>query len=64
MMVVRSYESSCCVVFANAGGRSGGNYVGLSQITMPYLGQVCRLGSLLEGMAVAEVNMQVLEDAE
>lgn len=64
VLTARTYENTCAVVFANAGGKPGGNYVGLSQVTVPYVGPLCRLGSAAEGMAVAELDMQVLEDAE
>ena len=64
VLTARTYENTCAVVFANAGGRPGGNYVGLSQVTVPYVGPLCRLGSAAEGMAVADLDMQVLEDAE
>ncbi|TAQ89917.1 hypothetical protein B7494_g1763 [Chlorociboria aeruginascens] len=64
VLTARTFENTCAVVFANAGGRPGGNYVGLSQITVPYVGPICRLGSAAEGMAVADLDMKVLEDAE
>lgn len=64
VLTARTYENTCAVVFANAGGKPGGNYVGLSQVTVPYVGPLCRLGSATEGMAVADLDMQVLEDAE
>ena len=64
VLTARTYENTCAVVFANAGGKPGGNYTGLSQITVPYVGPLCRLGSAAEGMAVADLDMQVLEDAE
>ena len=52
------------VAFANAGGPPGKGYAGLSQVCMPYAGAVARLGSHAEGMAIAEVDMNVLEIAE
>lgn len=52
------------IAFANAGGPAGENYCGLSQICMPYAGAVARLGSHAEGMAIADVDMDVLEAAE
>src|SRR3954469_4535916 len=39
------------VIFANAGGPPGKGYAGLSQVTVPYIGPLARLGSCLEGMA-------------
>ncbi|CZT45095.1 related to carbon-nitrogen family hydrolase [Rhynchosporium secalis] len=64
VLTARTYENTCAVLFSNAGGRPGGNYIGLSQVTVPYVGPLCRLGSAAEGMAVAELDMQILEDAE
>ncbi|CZS98446.1 related to carbon-nitrogen family hydrolase [Rhynchosporium graminicola] len=64
VLTARTYENTCAVVFSNAGGRPGGDYIGLSQVTVPYVGPLCRLGSAAEGMAVAELDMQILEDAE
>lgn len=52
------------MVFANAGGPPGKNYCGLSQITMPYAGPLVRLGTSIEGMGVATLDMALLEDAE
>lgn len=55
---------SLAVVFANAGGPPGKGYAGLSQVCVPYAGALTRLGSCAEGMAVANVDMAILEDAE
>ena len=52
------------VVFANAGGPPGKGYAGLSQVCVPYAGPLVRLGSHAEGMAVADVDMAILEAAE
>jgi predicted amidohydrolase len=64
ILTARCYENTCAVVFANAGGPPGRNYCGLSQVTAPYTGPLCRLGSSTEGMAVCDLDMQILEDAE
>ncbi|KAL9050249.1 MAG: hypothetical protein Q9162_006751 [Coniocarpon cinnabarinum] len=63
-LVSRTYENTCCVVFANAGGPPGRGYMGLSQVTLPFVGPILRLGSCQEGMGVVDVDMQVVEDAE
>ena len=63
-LTARTYENTCAVVFANAGGKPGGNYCGLSQVTAPYVGPLVRLGSPAEGMAVVDLDMQIVEDAE
>ena len=52
------------VVFANAGGPPGRGYAGLSQVVVPFVGTLTRLGSCAEGMSVVDVDMQILEDAE
>jgi hypothetical protein len=52
------------VVFANAGGPPGQGYAGLSQVVVPFIGPLVRMGSCAEGMGVADIDMQVLEDAE
>lgn len=64
ILTSRTYENTCAVVFANAGGPAGKNYCGLSQITAPYVGPLARLGSSAEGMAVADLDMQICHDAE
>ncbi|KAE8392306.1 putative carbon-nitrogen family hydrolase [Aspergillus alliaceus] len=64
VLTARTFENTCAVVFANAGGPPGRNYCGLSQVTIPYAGPLVRLGTSSEGMAVAELDMAVLEDAE
>ncbi|KAF9697260.1 hypothetical protein EKO04_005007 [Ascochyta lentis] len=64
MLTARAFENTCAVVFANAGGPPGMGYAGLSQVTVPFVGSLARLGSAAEGMLVVDVDMQVLEDAE
>lgn len=38
--------------------------MGLSQITVPYVGPLCKLPDATEGMAIADVDGQIMEDAE
>ncbi|EME41227.1 hypothetical protein DOTSEDRAFT_73596 [Dothistroma septosporum NZE10] len=64
MLTARCFENTCAIVFANAGGPPGKGYAGLSQICVPYAGALTRLGSCAEGMAVVDVDMQIVEDAE
>jgi|TARA_R110002003_G_scaffold44_15_gene3375 predicted amidohydrolase len=52
------------IVFANAGGPAGRGYAGLSQVTVPFVGPLSKLGGSAEGMAVVDIDMQILEDAE
>ena len=66
-IVARTFENTCLVVFANAGGPVGkttkGTYAGLSQVAVPFKGALGKMGSE-EGMSVVELDMQILEDAE
>ena len=63
-VLIASLTMLLAVVFANAGGPPGKGYAGLSQICIPYAGAITRLGSHAEGMAVADVDMDILEHAE
>jgi len=77
-LVARAFENTCCVVFCNAGGPSidgdtakagsstdvdAPNYLGLSQIAVPFKGPLFELGAS-EEMRIAEVDMAILADAE
>ncbi|SMQ47170.1 unnamed protein product [Zymoseptoria tritici ST99CH_3D7] len=64
VLTARCFENTCAIVFANAGGPPGKGYAGLSQVCVPYAGALTRLGSSAEGMAVVDVDMQIVEDAE
>lgn len=64
MLTARAFENTCAIVFANAGGPPGKGYAGLSQVTVPFVGPLAKLGSAAEGMIVVDVDMQTLEDAE
>lgn len=64
ILTARCFENTCAIAFANAGGPPGKGYAGISQKSMPYAGAVAKLGGCGEGMAVAEVDYAVLEDAE
>jgi predicted amidohydrolase len=57
-------EISVAIVFANAGGPPGEGYAGLSQVTIPFVGPIARLGSGAEGMAVVDLDLAVLDIAE
>ncbi|KAF2268032.1 carbon-nitrogen hydrolase [Lojkania enalia] len=64
MLTARAFENTCAIVFANAGGPPGRGYAGLSQVVVPFVGPLTRLGSCAEGMSIVDVDMQILEDAE
>ncbi len=52
------------IVFANAGGPPGNGYAGLSQVTVPFIGPITRLGSSGEGMSVVDLDLGILDIAE
>lgn len=69
MTTARAFENTCAVVLANVGGRVAkpgkqSVYMGLSQVCLPFVGAVSRLGTMTEGMFVVDVDMDILEDAE
>ncbi|KAJ5051763.1 uncharacterized protein L3040_001535 [Drepanopeziza brunnea f. sp. 'multigermtubi'] len=67
MMTARAFENTCAVVLANAGGPRGdeerGSWAGGSQVAVPFLGALGRLG-WKEGCSVVELDMEILEEAE
>ncbi|OCL08192.1 carbon-nitrogen hydrolase [Glonium stellatum] len=64
VLTARTFENTCAIIFANAGGPPGRGYAGLSQVTVPYIGPLTRLGSCAEGMSVVDLDLGILEDAE
>ncbi|KAI1175638.1 carbon-nitrogen hydrolase [Nemania sp. FL0916] len=66
-VVARAFENTCAIVFVNAGGppEEGENsvYAGLSQVAVPHLGALGRLGGA-EGMSIVDLDMHVLDVAE
>lgn len=65
----RTYENTCAVVFANAGGCVGSsksNYAGLSRVAVPFLGALGdeTKDSSEEGMSVVDLDMRHVEEAE
>jgi len=52
------------MIFANAGGPPGRGYAGLSQVTVPFIGPLVRMGTCAEGMAVVDLDMNIMEAAE
>lgn len=63
-LTARAFENTCAIIFANAGGPPGRGYAGLSQVTVPFVGALTKLGGAAEGMSVVDIDMQILEDAE
>ncbi|OCK83348.1 carbon-nitrogen hydrolase [Lepidopterella palustris CBS 459.81] len=64
MLTARTFENTCAIIFANAGGPPGRGYAGLSQVCVPYIGALTRLGGCTEGMSVVDLDMGILEHAE
>lgn len=64
ILTARCFENTCAIVFANAGGPPGKGYAGQSQVCMPFVGPLTRLGGAAEGMAVVELDMDILQEAE
>jgi predicted amidohydrolase len=77
--VARAFENTCAVVYVNAGGAASGgcvpmpkagedefgrSYAGVSQVGMPLLGSLGRIGHGQEEMSVVEIDMGVLDVAE
>ncbi|GAB7323599.1 hypothetical protein MBLNU13_g07090t1 [Cladosporium sp. NU13] len=64
ILPARCFENTCAVVFANAGGPASKGYAGLSQICVPYAGPIAKIENSSVGTAIADVDMQIVEDAE
>ncbi|KAI1338873.1 carbon-nitrogen hydrolase [Xylariaceae sp. FL0016] len=66
-VISRAFENTCAVVFCNAGGPPDKgektNFAGLSQVGMPHVGSLGRLGRA-EGVSIVEFDMDVLRIAE
>ncbi|KAM0263918.1 hypothetical protein ACHAQJ_000953 [Trichoderma viride] len=54
--VARAYENTCAVAFCNA--------LGHSQVTMPILGSLGKMGVEKEGCIVSEIDLEALDVAE
>ena len=48
----------------NAGGPPGSGFAGLSQVTIPFVGPLARLGASPEGMLVVDLDLKVVDLAE
>lgn len=67
-LVSRAFENTCGIVFCNAGapagkGKKDSGFLGISQVTVPFKGALGKMGRE-EGMAVVELDIQILEEAE
>lgn len=63
-LTLRAFENTCNVVFANSGGPPGEGYAGQSQVVVPFVGPILKLGGSAEGMGVVEVDGRIAELAE
>ncbi|KAL9106164.1 MAG: hypothetical protein Q9227_008756 [Pyrenula ochraceoflavens] len=65
MVTARAFENTCCVVFANVGGKKEEGYLGLSQVAMPFIGKLPgSFSGCEEGLKVIDVDMEIIEEAE
>ncbi|KAJ8133192.1 hypothetical protein O1611_g432 [Lasiodiplodia mahajangana] len=66
-VVARAFENTCAVVFVNAGGPpekgEKTSFAGLSQIGVPHIGALGRLGPA-ESMSIVDLDIDVLRIAE
>ncbi|KAJ8123713.1 hypothetical protein ONZ43_g396 [Nemania bipapillata] len=66
-VITRAFENTCAIVFVNAGGPpekgEETNFAGLSQVGVPHIGSLGRLGPA-EGMSIVNLDMNVLRIAE
>jgi len=66
-VTARACENTCAVIMANAGGppnKPSKLYQGDSCVTVPFLGPISKLAGPAEGMIIANLDMQIVEDAE
>lgn len=63
-LTARTFENTCGIVFANAGGPKEEGYAGLSQVVMPFTGPIMKMEEPEEGMRVCEIDMKWLDEAE
>lgn len=65
MLTARCFENTCAIIFANAGAPTSRGYAGgLSQVCVPFIGPITRLGSSGEGMSVVDLDLGILDVAE
>ena len=66
-IVSRAFENTCAVVYVNAGGPpeegEQTSYAGISQLAVPHVGPVGRMGRA-EGMALVDLDMNAVKIGE
>ncbi|KAI9820256.1 MAG: hypothetical protein M1827_005878 [Pycnora praestabilis] len=60
----RTFENTCAIIFANAGGPPERGYAGLSQVTVPFIGPLGRMSGSEEGMSIVDIDTAILDEAE
>lgn len=61
-LTARCFENTCGIVFVNAAGPAE-NFLGLSQVTLPVVGPVVKMGNE-EGVRVVDMDLGLLGVAE
>ncbi|KAJ5134800.1 hypothetical protein N7526_006165 [Penicillium atrosanguineum] len=61
-LTARCFENTCAVIFANAAGPAE-DFLGLSQVTLPLVGPVVKMGNE-EGVRVVDMDLGILDVAE
>ncbi|KAJ5099394.1 hypothetical protein N7532_006395 [Penicillium argentinense] len=63
-VVSRAFENTCAIVFCNVAGPAGEGFAGLSQVAMPFVGQMEKFENSDEGVKYADLDMDILDEAE
>lgn len=61
-MTARCFENTCGIIFANGAG-PGEDFLGLSQVTLPLVGPIAKMGNE-EGVRVVDMDLGILDVAE
>ncbi|EXJ81019.1 hypothetical protein A1O3_07307 [Capronia epimyces CBS 606.96] len=65
VLIARSFENTCAVIFCNVGGPADEGYSGLSRVVLPLVGPVeGSFDSGEPGMRIVEVDMRTVDAAE
>lgn len=63
-IVTRAFENTCAIVFCNTGGPPEEDYAGGSHVALPFIGTIQKIDSNEEQMALADIDMDILDEAE
>lgn len=64
MLTARAFENTCAVVLSNGAGPESEGFIGLSQVTVPFIGPICKMDTAEEGMRIVDLDMTILDEAE